>query len=364
VVSRDPATIAVDKLPSTTTSFTFCPPVTSQTSCDNTSHAESKSAQEKAVIVPDFPPHIFPDTSLSKITPKNLSLCGRRFRKSFTDLRHAAGGQPMHLPLDGTQTFNIGPEATTAAATMRWAAARVNLSPLALPSPEHELTDPMRGVHAAIPGSHPTTSTPPAHPATPGMSRIRVGSFWEGTQDVEDESSVPTLPGSLPRTPLRNISEGESPPPFVPPQRSYSPEPTEEGDYFTAVSTSVSDRESLQSPDIAQLWQDYANHRRDSGQLELAVCTAPPLPRRICLTRQTSSPLPENNAKDRGLPGGRSSSNSGNYFRAERSAKEEQMFLDLGYLAPPNPPDELERRRALYKYCLFFILCDISLASM
>ena len=26
------------------------------------------------------------------------------------------------------------------------------------------------------------------------------------------------------------------------------------------------------------------------------------------------------------------------------------MYQELGYLAPPNPPHELERRRALYKY--------------
>ncbi|MEA3171379.1 MAG: cytochrome c-type biosis protein CcmF, partial [Pseudomonas sp.] len=80
-------------------------------------------------------------------------------------------------------------------------------------------SDPERGVFILIfllfvVGGSLTTSTPPVHPATPGMSRIRVGSFWEGTQDVEDESSVPTLPGSLPRTPLRNISEGDSPPSF------------------------------------------------------------------------------------------------------------------------------------------------------
>lgn len=278
------------------------------------------------------------------ITPKSSSLSGRRFRKSFTDLRHATGGQAMHLHLDGTQTFSISPEATAAAATMRWAAARVNLSPLALPSPEHELTDPMRGVHAAIPGSHPTVSSPPAHPTTPGMSRIRAGSFWEGTQDVEDELTVLALPGSLPRTPLRNITEGElhvslPPPVSVPLQRNYSPEPTEEGDYFTA---------------------DYVNHRREPGSMELNVCTAPPLPRRICLTRQTSSPLPDSNGRDRGLPGGRSVCDSVNSFRTGRSVKEEQMFLDLGYLAPPNPPDELERRRALYKFNLWNTGPDIN----
>lgn len=361
---HDPAPINVEsRQPSPPVSpayHTFISPISNGSS----NEIEFKPAPEKAVMVSDFPSFIYPDKLSSNITPKSSSLSGRRFRKSFTDLRHATGGQPMHLPLDGTQAFSISPEATAAAATMRWAAARVNLSPLALPSPEHELTDPMRGVHAAIPGSHPTSSSPPAHPTTPGMSRIRAGSFWEGTQDVEDELTMLALPGSLPRTPLRNIAEAElyvslPPPASVPLQRNYSPEPTEEGDYFTAVSTSASEHFPM-TPNPAQLWQDYVNHRRESGTMELNVCTAPPLPRRICLTRQTSSPLPDSNGRDRGLPGGRSVCDSVNSFRAGRSVKEEQMFLDLGYLAPPNPPDELERRRALYKFNLWNTGPDIN----
>lgn len=342
---HDPAPVIVEsRQPSPLVSPAYHTFISSSVSNCSSNETEFKPAPEKAVMVSDFPSFTYPDKPLSKIIPKSSSLSGRRFRKSFTDLRHATGGQPMHLHLDGAQAFSISPEATAAAATMRWAAARVNLSPLALPSPEHELTDPMRGVHAAIPGSHPTASSPPAHPTTPGMSRIRAGSFWEGTQDVEDESTVLALPGSLPRTPLRNLTEGElclslPPPASVPLQRNYSPEPTEEGDYFTA---------------------DYVNHRRENGPMELNVCTAPPLPRRICLTRQTSSPLPDSNGRDRGLPGGRSVCDSVNSFRAGRSAKEEQMFLDLGYLAPPNPPDELERRRALYKFNLWNTGPDIN----
>ncbi|KAG1882199.1 Fph type histidine kinase [Suillus subluteus] len=329
----------------------------SSVSSGSSNETEFKPAPEKAVMISDFPSFMYPDKLSSKITSKPSSLSGRRFRNSFTDLRHATGAQAMHLHLDATQTFSISPEATAAAATMRWAAARVNLSPLALPSPEHELTDPMRG-------SHPTVNSPPAHPTTPGMSRIRAGSFWEGTQDVEDELTVLALPGSLPRTPLRNITEGElhvsfPPPTSVPLQRNYSPEPTEEGDYFTAVSTSASEQFPM-TPDPAQFWQDYVNHRREPGPMELNVCTAPPLPRRICLTRQTSSPLPDSIGRDRGLPGGRSVCDSVNSFRAGRSAKEEQMFLDLGYLAPPNPPDELERRRALYKFNLWNTGPDIN----
>ena len=45
----------------------------------------------------------------------------------------------------------------------------------------------------------------------------------------------------------------------------------------------------------------------------------------------------------------RPASESTTLSHVSRSAKEEQMYSELGYLAPPNPPDELERRRALYK---------------
>ncbi|THV02842.1 hypothetical protein K435DRAFT_836182 [Dendrothele bispora CBS 962.96] len=45
---------------------------------------------------------------------------------------------------------------------------------------------------------------------------------------------------------------------------------------------------------------------------------------------------------------------------ATRAAKEEQMFHDLGYLIPPNPPDETERRRALYKFNIWNTGSDLN----
>jgi hypothetical protein len=135
-------------------------------------------------------------------------------------------------------------DAQTSAATLRWAGSRVRVAPLTLPSPEHELTDPMRGAGAVpIPGSHP--GFPPAHPhsyvptpdgghgrsatavngyggyyshgvQTPGWDvmtpggtrRSRLSGFWSGTADVEDQAYVyyggndmlPTIDGS-PATP-------------------------------------------------------------------------------------------------------------------------------------------------------------------
>ncbi|KAJ3473663.1 hypothetical protein NLI96_g12889 [Meripilus lineatus] len=135
----------------------------------------------------------------------------------------SSSGMPMH-----TRTHS---DAATSAAAIRWAAAHVSVAPLALPSPEHELTDPMRGVTATIPGSHPSEGLIHHHhhhshhshhthlkqqsvnsqqqgtrdsvgggvngfgmglggqtgPVSPtGMRKSRLSSFWEGTQDVDE----------------------------------------------------------------------------------------------------------------------------------------------------------------------------------
>lgn len=43
--------------------------------------------------------------------------------------------------------------------------------------------------------------------------------------------------------------------------------------------------------------------------------------------------------------------------KSGRVIKEEQLFNELGYLVPPDPYNEFERRRALYKsVAVFFFL--------
>ena len=306
---------------------------------------------------------VSPEKHFSKLPPPPASLIGRRFRKSFNDLRQTAG-HTMQLSLDGTQSLTMAPDVTTAAATMRWAAARVNISPLALPSPEHELTDPMRGVHAAIPGVHAPEYSPPLNPVTPGNNRkTRLGSFWEGTQDVGDNiDRLSTIQSSNPASPTLSTPDGDAHPPVdsawdtsIPaasaPLPRQSPEEHPEEDYFTAANSRANtvDSESRTTSDVPTIWQEYVNAQRDNEPLDMNVATTPALPRRICLTRQTSSPLPISITSEKKLPGGRSVSETVSSYRIGRAAKEEQMFLELGYLAPPNPPDELERRRALYK---------------
>ena len=305
---------------------------------------------------------VSPEKHFSKLPPPPASLIGRRFRKSFNDIRPTAA-HAMQLSLDGTQNLNIAPDATTTAATMRWAAARVNISPLALPSPEHELTDPMRGVHAAIPGAHAPEYSPPLNPGTPGNNRkTRLGSFWEGTQDVGDDTDrLPTIQGSNPVSPTRStLSPAHLPvdpawnasfAPATAPLPRQSPDEHPEEDYFTAFSSRANtlDTEFRSTSDVPIIWQEYVNVERHIEPPRFHATSTPALPRRMCLTRQTSSPLPISLASERRFLGGKSVPETVNGYRMGRAAKEEQMFLDLGYLAPPNPPDVLERRRALYK---------------
>jgi hypothetical protein len=270
-------------------------------------------------------------------------------RNSFSDLRtHSA--HISSAPNAEQVMAPSNPELTTTAATMRWAAAQVNLAPLALPSPEHELTDPMRGVTTSIPGSHNDNYTP-TEPITPGgMRKTRLASFWEGTQDVEDIrprrlSAIEGSPSeSLQDTPV-SIDPGISRPNLPFPASAPLARSTEEssGDYFSGLDTSLDDmpRPPRASPPIIQ---------RPTSPLIVETTSVPALPRRMCLTRQVSSPLPESTRLERYSHGRGSTADNKPPSRASRAAKEEQMYAALGYLAPPNPPDEWERRRALSKY--------------
>jgi hypothetical protein len=271
-----------------------------------------------------------------------------RLRNSFADIR-STHSPSLSLDSDANRIPpSTTPELATAAATMRWAAASVNLAPLALPSPEHELTDPFRGVTASIPGAHHDTSPELMTPG--GTRKTRLTSFWQGTQDVEEEWSRSTLPADSPTTTrLEKVDESpESPDSSIEiPLRFNTPLPasapvlhapdTPTGDYFGEMEDEFPVKER---PSIVH---------RGSSPLERGIVSVPALPRRVCLTRQTSSPLPVSTKRELCLPGGRVASESISSAKAGRAAKEEQMFAELGFLAPPNPPDELERRRALYK---------------
>lgn len=372
---------------------------------------------------PDFAPR-----HISREAPGKIALPAFRLRSSL-DLR-----SPANLFGTDAALSTPGAEAMAAAAAIRWAGSRVSLAPLALPSPERELTDPLHGYTAAIPGSHP--------PETPGGSRL--SSFWVGTQEVEDsafnpiatsspspanspvqlpsiDASVPPLPAAQQPLPLAaaegtaaearpsplgevNTPTPRSPwptsemslepgfgtlsTPGTPPAPSSVPLPSQQmprrssvppatapvlppapsgysGDYFSsgassglaqAVATGHSSSSSRMSPPSRRSSQ--ALRPLDEQHVPDTPSTVPALPRRLCLTRQTSAPLPQYLLKEKSSvtaaqqrKGGRKSADGGMPpHRLGRAVREEQMYAELGYLAPPMPPDELERRREVYKF--------------
>ncbi|KAG6909935.1 hypothetical protein DXG01_014204 [Tephrocybe rancida] len=314
---------------------------------------------------------ISPSSSLRRFrpaAPPNLPLPTHRMRSSFS-----TSSAPPPSPGDPASTapsnVHLNPEAQTTAATLRWAASRVDISPLALPSPEHELTDPMRGFTATLPGSHPPEFDPgPEHLTTPGGTRKpRLASFWHGTTTVDHASLLhnetkPSVSSSHSDTAPEHTKH-----PTPPHQDCPVPFPTTmfaSPEHLAAATAPVPRHDSSESSTgdyfgslpngdvLATGASDVPNghvHVNGYAAVSPQTMTAPALPRRVCLTRQTSSPLPDSSPREPKL-GGRVASESITSIRANRAAKEEQMFSELGYLAPPNPPDELERRRALYKF--------------
>jgi len=285
---------------------------------------------------PSKPPITDPRTSKPERAQSLDVNVSHRLRKSFADLRLSS------LNLDEHPHQPLNPDVLATAATIRWAGARISVAPLALPSPEHELTDPMRGVNAAIPGVHPAhgfsgplTPEREAGLVSPGR-RPRLASFWEGTV----EQALPTVEGSPSTgpTPLEemetamtedssSVSLSVIPPASAPLMASVG---SEAGDYFGDAYPPLT-YSSTELPSI------------DS------ISSVPAVTRRICLTRQTSSPLPP--FSDRTFRHHRTvRSSSGSSGLGPRSVKEESMFYELGYLVAPNPPDEIERRRALYRH--------------
>ena len=369
----------------------------------------STKIDERSPLIPPPPPSLAGPTisSTASIITRpapslRLPLPTHRFRNSFSSIT----SNPT-----SNQTPSSGSDIRATVATMRWAAARVDISPLALPSPEHELTDPMRGVTATIPGSHSQDlGSPIEYVATPGGTRrSRLNVFWEGTTDVDAQgspqqdpiaqsatilgsSSDPVITNNAvashregtesshnieandereyeklgfasqakPMAYLPPLASASAPPASAPSLTAYHSKPMVTTDYFGelkgASPPSLPKAEKISpAPSLPkqQIPLPPVLLRNDNSLPILEATSVPALPRRLCLTRQTSSPLPESTPQVPRHLGVRAPAETITSVKLGRAAKEERMFVELEYLAPPYPPYELERRRALYKFVDF-----------
>ncbi|KAJ7220088.1 hypothetical protein GGX14DRAFT_354775, partial [Mycena pura] len=311
-----------------------------------------------------------------------------------------------HIPSASTSTstaafastaFTASPAAAThaqtSAATLRWAGARVRVAPLSLPSPEHELVDPMRNAAAVpIPGSYPEFPAAPHHhprssqshshsvhsrsrtpsgsgmlstidgsPATPDLERTA-----PLAQDVDVATAAQAGSVSMPdtRDPTPTVLH-PVPIPHLPPATAPSPSARAPNSPITiladaATYSAPSDHwHVVRDPDSSpgtDLYRDStAQYRFEHGHVARSVPAPGHSARRHPLTRQTSAPLPEAEKARRKADEGQGQVPGqalGRWSAKEdaRAAREERAFAQRGFLAPPFPPDELGRRRALYKF--------------
>ena len=279
--------------------------------------------------------------------PTRLSLPLHRLRNSFSTPTAPNPDSSIPSPVASN------PDVRTTAATLRWAGASVNISPLALPSPEHELTDPMRGVTATVPGSRPDHR--PAPTVTLSPQKQRLGSFWDGTTDVEE-----AIDGRRhAATALLTSFSSAAPECYTGAYAGYhsmSPELCDSLTMDTSRAASAPLGETFRNNGLDST--DYlgcATASSSAAQVPFPMAgdqgtpsitsetlSVPALPR----TRQTSSPLPISLPRE---PARATATDGISSMRVARAVKEEQMFADIGFLVPPNPPEELERKRALCK---------------
>jgi len=217
----------------------------------------------------------------------------------------------------------------------------------------------MRGVTATVPGSRPDPHHRPGTMATLSSHKQRPGSFWDGTTDVEEAHDGTRHTATTPLTSFTPAAP-ECYTGAYPGHCPMSPVLCDSSTMETLRAASALLEKTFRNGGLDSA--DYPSPATassgtaqvpfptagDQGTLSMTpeTLSAPAVPRKVCLTRQTSSPLPISSPRK---PACTTATEGVSSTKAARAVREEQMFADLGFLAPPNSPEELERRRALHK---------------
>ncbi|KZT42170.1 hypothetical protein SISSUDRAFT_1030673 [Sistotremastrum suecicum HHB10207 ss-3] len=225
------------------------------------------------------------------------------------------------------------------AATMRLAGSNVTVAPLALPSPEFELVDPMRGVTACIPGTPGTTPGVDAG----GVPKPRLNEFWQGTQDVgsieeakpspspAEEVSIPVPVSSCSQESTKAPTQSMS---LSAPLNCFPSHDDDQVDYFNV-------RGSSSSPKTSQIFT--RPHDASMGRHPRSEPVLPPNALLGAASRQTSY---SSASSDNGyrvspfLPSG---------LLVSENVNIQDFFASNGWLCAPYPVNEADRRRALYR---------------
>ncbi|KAK4690006.1 hypothetical protein P7C73_g108, partial [Tremellales sp. Uapishka_1] len=275
-----------------------------------------------------------PSTSNSSI-PSDHGPSSQSTASAMVGRRRPFVSSASQHPLNPSSGLNI-PSYSFAAATVRMASSNLtgaNLAPLAIPSPERELMDPMASI--VSPGAIPSSAS-----SDPGSSKH---SLARSLSHAPTYSSIPRLPPILasPTTTPRDSPRGEAVPPRlkgglvnsrIPPASApleKSIETDDTTDYFGAVSPRFP-RQPSGTSSSSQTVTGTSPSR--------SIPNTPPPPPGAKAPLTDDLPIPPT-----ALP-----------------AQIGPLYEQYGWLPAPIPPNELLRRKALYRYNILHTAPDIN----
>ncbi|CUA70493.1 Peroxide stress-activated histidine kinase mak1 [Rhizoctonia solani] len=357
----------------------------------------SSASPSRGLAGPDLRPRILPDSRIGSIASRRGTatpdLSGsnnhfihanfpyvnapRKVQRSHSDVEiRSPGGMPS-TTLPALPSPSVDRAAT--AATIRWAGSGVNVAPYALPSPEAaELLDPMR---KALPVLNPSSY----------HSKSRLSNFWE--ESPQDPMPPPTI---IPHPPSPEAGTLKEKPSVWPYQlkkssSSFTRRPSNsQGDYFSRSPSRIHSRGHSPSPasdksrDVS-VQPPNSNNQTSSPSAPLLATTWSNLAASSSRTSLTDSCLPDPfkgsvlsssetglkldsgahlgngyTAPDQLLSSLSSSADMEFFTPSETLIKPDDDGDQLSYLVPPLPPDELERRKALYRFNILHTSRDVN----
>lgn len=300
----------------------------------------------------------------------------RKVQRSHSDVevRSPGGVPPPTLP--ALPSPSIDRAAT--AATIRWAGSGVNVAPYALPSPEAaELLDPMRK-------AMPVLNLPPSV-----HTKSRLSNFWEESR----RDPVPPPPAINPQPASPEATAAQTNPPASAqssrkaPASASAPRPVNSpGDYFSRSHSHTHSRSRTpavaeESRDVPSQSSSSSQHLNPSSSLPattwstagssplranmMNVCAPDLFMGSVMALAGSPGPLSQQIDSSAHIANGypvvpeqlltslSSSADGAEFFTPSETLIQPENEIEGTppiYLIPPAPPDELERRKALYRY--------------
>ncbi|WVQ99618.1 hypothetical protein IAU59_006755 [Kwoniella sp. CBS 9459] len=307
-----------------------------------------------------------PSTSASSARPGSMAAAMAARKKAYemehlpnrTQAQIEAGLRPDKLSL---------PSYSLAAATVRMASSgfrESNFAPLAMPSPERELLDPMASVVSPDSGSTARESAS----SDPGSSRFPLHRSMSSavTNNAFSNLRLPTIQASPVSTPNEHHAKGK-----ISVDLAKSPHRAHLGLVNSRIPPASAPLEKTVEADTTTDYFGNASPRTAAANASAAAAATAaispsssasasddPTPRLSASLPDSSSKTPDHLAgSSKQSPPSRTSEPLPSLAYPQDMGP---LFDRLGWLPAPVPPDEIARRRALYRFNILHTAADLN----